>query len=185
MELTTVTLDNAEFVVRAGGQPTNTAVMIISPADQSPADYDAVAERLHNSGLSTWVLPASPKLDARAVVGVLDVLKLKWTHLVGVGEGAPIAWDVAANYFGRAGSLTVVDSAHPAALDPGALAGCPAVEVATTVVVTDPNVAAAANASGRYVHSDFRVVQLDNVSSVAKDAPASLAIEVVLRTSAW
>lgn len=181
MELTTVSLANAEYSVRAGGQPKAPAVLLITDAGEPAASYDNVAERLHNSGLRTLTVASDGGLTGDDAAALLDSLGVQWAHVVGVGAGGAIAWQLAANYFGRAASLTVVDSAHPAA-DGGQ---CPPVEVATTVVVTHPAKAALANVSARFVHSDFRTVELFGMEPIARKAPSALAIELVLRTSAW
>lgn len=186
MELTTVTLANTDYPVRVGGQPKSPAVLLITDAGESAASYDAVAERLHNSGLRTFTVTSDGRMDGEQASALLDHLNVQWAHLVGVGAGGAIAWRVAAHYFGRAASLTVVDSAHPSVAGPAAgEPPCPPVEVATTVIITHPANAPMANGSARYVHSDFRTVELFGMDPIAQKAPSALAIEVVLRTSAW
>jgi pimeloyl-ACP methyl ester carboxylesterase len=106
-------------------------------------------------------------------------------NLVGNGDGADVAWQLAARTFGRFVSLIVVNRGHPAIPDGnGAVRApdCPPVELPTTVVVGDPVHREAAELSGRRVYSDFRVVGMDD-GIVA--AGSQLATEIVLRTSTW
>jgi len=66
---------------------------------------------------------------------------------------------------------------------------CPPIEVPTTMVWSDGDLAlgrAQAEASGRYVYSDYRFSELHGVDHwVPQNAAASLASEIALRSSAW
>ncbi|GGG07462.1 alpha/beta hydrolase [Rhodococcoides trifolii] len=164
--------------VRVGGPAKGDAVLLIPGADDSPDVWDAVAERLHNSELRTVSIDSVAGLTDADVLAVLDELSIPWVNLVGNREGADIAWSLAARTFGRVVSLVAIDSGHPGA-------ECPPVEVRTTVVVADPAMQAAANASSRWVYGDFRIVTLDSCASAPLDAAPSVATEIVMRTSAW
>ena len=188
MELTHVAVGNGNCTVRIDGPESKHTVLLLPGAGDGPDVYDGVCERLHNSDLRTIVPEDITGLDETAVMGLLDELKVGWVNLVGSREGAELALSLAARQFGRFASLVVADRGHPAAPDAaGAVRGsdCPAVELPTTVMVGDPDRRAEADASGRFVYSDFRVVQLDGVSNVPAAAAAELATEIVLRTSPW
>ncbi|MEO9221600.1 MAG: alpha/beta hydrolase [Mycobacteriaceae bacterium] len=67
--------------------------------------------------------------------------------------------------------------------------GCPAVEVATTFLWSTEDAALRrrqAQNTGRYVHGDYRFVQIDGVTHwIPEQAAAQLATEIVLRSSPW
>ncbi|HEY5858604.1 MAG TPA: alpha/beta hydrolase [Aldersonia sp.] len=188
MESLQVATGDGRCDVRVGG-PESALVVVLLPASDDPATvYDAVCERLHNSGLRTVVIGADEQpLNERAVLAVLDELGLAWVNLVGNRDGAEVAWLLAARTFGRFVSLIVMDRGHPAIADgQGRVLAedCPAVEMPTTVLVGDPDYRDAAELSGRRVYSEFRVVQLPDGADVAS-ASGELATEIVLRTSSW
>ena len=174
--------------VRVAGPDSRHAVLLLPDAGDSVDVYDAVGERLHNSDLKTVALESIDGISDDAILAVLDELKLSWVHLVGSGAGAESAWTLAAKTFGRFASLIVVNRCHPAIADEQGTvraADCPPVELPTTLVVGSSLGRASADASGRFVYSDFRVVQLDGSVNVVADEPAALATEIVLRTSPW
>lgn len=188
MELTRVAVVGGNCTVRLGGPQSKHTVLLLPGAGDGPEVYDDVSERLHNSDLRTIAPESLSGLDETTVMALLDELTVGWVNLVGIREGAELAWNLAARQFGRFASLVVVDRGHPAVADHGGVVGgsaCPPVELSTTVVVTDPARRAEADASGRLVYSDFRVVQLDGVTDVLATAAAELATEITLRTSPW
>ncbi|WP_072687590.1 alpha/beta fold hydrolase [Rhodococcus marinonascens] len=188
MELTHVALAEGNCAVRIDGPLSKHTVLLLPGAGDSAAVYDGVCERLHNSDLRTIVPEDITGLDDRSIMALLDELKVGWVNLAGSREGAGLAWSLAARQFGRFASLVVADRGHPAAPDSeGVVRGsdCPPVELPTTVMVGSPDRRAEADASGRFVYSDFRVVQLDGVANIPASAPAELATEIVLRTSPW
>ncbi|MDV7352413.1 alpha/beta hydrolase [Rhodococcus oxybenzonivorans] len=188
MELTHVAVGDGDCTVRLDGPASRHAVLLLPGAGDAPDVYDDVCARLHNSDLRTIVPESIEGLDDSSVMGLLDELKVGWVNLVGSREGAELAWTLAARQFGRFASLVVADRGHPAAPDDKGLvreAGCPPVELPTTVMVGSPTRRAEADASGRFVYSDFRVVDLDGVTNVPASAAAALATEIVLRTSPW
>ncbi|OZD77800.1 hypothetical protein CH273_20625 [Rhodococcus sp. 05-339-2] len=188
MEFTHVSAAGGQCSVRVAGPDSRHAVLLLPDAGDSVDVYDAVGERLHNSDLKTVALESIDGISDDTILAVLDELKLSWVHLVGSGAGAESAWTLAAKTFGRFASLIVVNRCHPAIADEqGAVraADCPPVELPTTLVVGSSLGRASADASGRFVYSDFRVVQLDGSVNVVADEPAALATEIVLRTSPW
>lgn len=181
MELTRVAVGSGSCTVRIDGPVSKHAVLLL-PGKGDPVDlYDDVCERLHHSDLRTVAVESIENLDETSAVVLLDELNIAWVNLVGHREGADLAWLLAARQFGRFASLIAVDRGHPSASD---IAGVPPVEVPTTVVVGSGG-RAIADASGRFVYSDFRVTELPGVDDVVKSAPAELATEIVLRTSPW
>lgn len=163
--------------------------MLLLPGVGDSKDvFDGVAERLHNSDLKTIAVEDVSGLDHEGVLEVLDELALPWVHVVGSREGAELAWGLAARTFGKFASLVVCDRVHPAVADhEGTVvaADCPPIELPTTLVVGSSLMRPSADASGRLVYGDFRVVQLDGVDNIPVNAPAELATEIVLRTSPW
>lgn len=188
MELTHVAVRNGSCTVRIDGPASKHTVLLLPGAGDGSDVYDAVCDRLHNSDLRTIVPEDITGLDDAAVMTLLDEAKVGWVNLVGSREGADLAWRLAARQFGRFASLVVVDRGHPAVPDSKGVvreSDCPPVELPTTVMVGGPERRAEADASGRFVYSDFRVVQLDGIANVPASAPAELATEIVLRTSPW
>ncbi|NKS63777.1 alpha/beta hydrolase [Rhodococcus hoagii] len=188
MESTNVAVGSGTVTVRIGGPESRHTVLLLPDAGASADVFDAVCARLHDSDLRTVVPETVDGLDEPSVIAMLDELKLPWVNLVGAGAGAEIAWQLAAKTFGRFASLIVADRGHPAVpgVDGAVLdAGCPAVELPTTVVVGTSLGRPSADASGRYAYSEFRIVQLDGVDDIPSKAPAELATEIVLRTGSW
>lgn len=174
--------------MRIAGPDSRHTVLLLPGAGDAADVYDGVAERLHNSDLSTVAVENVEGLDHTAILEVLDELALPWVHVVGNREGAELAWTLAARTFGRLASLVVCDRGHPAVPDEEGnvlAADCPPVELPTTIVVGSSLRRASADGSGRLVYGDFRVVQLDGVGDVPSEATPALATEIVLRTSPW
>ncbi|NLU81500.1 alpha/beta hydrolase [Rhodococcus sp. HNM0569] len=188
METTQLTVGGHTVSVAQGGVTNPHSVLLLPGATDAPEVFDDVCSRLHTSDLRTVVPDVRDGLDADTVMGVLDALGVGWVHLVGVDEGAELAWQLAARQFGRFTSLVVADRGHPAVPSLNGIApgtDCPAVELPTTVLVADERRAPEAEGSGRYVYADFRVVELGGVTSVPMHAPAEFATEIVLRSSPW
>lgn len=186
METTHIAIGDSTCPVRLDGPTSPHVVLLLPDAGDDPGVFDAVCERLHSSDLRTVVPESLDGLDVDAVIALLDELKVAWVNLVGTGAGADLAWQVAARKFGRFGSLVVINRPHPAAPGPGGAArqsDCPAVEVPTTAIFTHgvPD----DGGTARFVYADYRSVDLGKVANVARDAPAELATEIVLRTSLW
>ncbi|MGW4478542.1 hypothetical protein [Rhodococcus triatomae] len=181
MELTEVTVGQVTHSVRVDGPESAHIVVLLPGAGEDASVFDAVCERLHGSELRTVVPDTVAGLDVAGLLALLDGLGLTYVNLAGNREGAELAWQAAARTFGRFKSLVVADAAHPA------VAGddCPAVEIPTTVLVGADAVRPDAAASGRRCYSDFRVVELDGIGSVPRDASAAFATEISLRTSMW
>ncbi|HET7739557.1 MAG TPA: alpha/beta hydrolase, partial [Mycobacterium sp.] len=156
-------------------------------AHQGPAAYDGVCQRLHTASLKTVVIGPDPRLSAKAVVGILDTLGVRWALLVGDRLGGELAWELAATRLDRFIGLVVVDRGHPRVADQTGLIrdnACPPVEVNTTALVSSPAARSVAKASQRFVYGDYRVVELLGRRS-AQESTAQLAAEIVMRTSTW
>lgn len=188
MEPTDVAIPAGTFTVRIDGPESRHAVLLLPGAGESAEVYDAVCERLHHSDLRTFVPETIEGLDVAGVHALLDALKLPWVHLVGSGAGAELAWAVASGRFGRFASLVVADRGHPAVPDAEGVvrdANAAPAEVPTTVLVGSAARRAEADASMRYVLSEFRVVELSGVGNIPAEAPAELASAIALRTGSW
>ncbi|UGT42195.1 alpha/beta hydrolase [Nocardia yamanashiensis] len=187
MESRRITVGDRVWTVRVGGPESRHHVLLL-PDVGDPADvYDQVCARLQTSDLHTIVIEPGAGLDSATVLAILDELKVPWANLVGCGSGAQLAWQLAARGFGRFMSLIAAGHGHPAAAGAdGQVAdpGCPPVEIPTTLLATKSLPRAVAEASGRFVYGEFRLVPVD-VADVAGEAGHELATEVVLRTSFW
>lgn len=181
------TLDGFTVQVAVSGPENGTVVVLLAAEQRGPAAYDAVCERLHNAALRTVVIGADPRLTPKSVIGILDSLRVPWAVVVGDRTGAELAWQLAATRLGRFTGLVAIDRAHPRIADADGVVGdekCPAVEIATTVMVSTPALRDMAKESWRYVFGDFRVVDMLGRRN-ANESTAQLATEIVLRTSGW
>ncbi|MFE3546636.1 alpha/beta hydrolase [Nocardia sp. NPDC059177] len=182
-----ITVGDQAWTVRVDG-PSSRHNVLLLPDTDDPADvFDQVCARLHESDLQTVVVESVAGLEPAGVHAILDALELPYVNVAGRGAGAALAWRVCAGRFGRFMSLVVADHGHPAvpAAD-GTVsdATCPPLELPVTMLVTKSLPRATADASGRYVYGEFRVVPLE-VDNVATEGAHELATEIVLRTSLW
>lgn len=187
METRRITVGDRAFTVRVDGPETRHTVLLL-PDEGDPVDgYDQVVSRLTTSDLRTLAIESIDGLTPADVPVLLDELGVPYAHIAGRGVGAELAWQVCSGSFGRYISMVVADRAHPAvpatdgtAADPD----CRPMELPVTVLVTKGLDRATAEASGRFVYGEFRVVEVD-VDNVATEAAHELATEIVLRTSLW
>jgi pimeloyl-ACP methyl ester carboxylesterase len=177
-----MTVDGITVPVSVSGPDNAPVVVLLGDAGHSVAAYDAVCARLHIASLRTVVIGADDRLSVPTVLGVLDKLQVRWAVVVGDRSGAGLAWELAARRLDRVTGLVVVDRGHPRVVDPAA--DCPAVEVNTTVLVSNATARTAARGSQRYVYGDCRVVDMPARRNAA-ESTAQLAGEIVLRTSTW
>lgn len=187
MESRRITVGDRTWTVRVDGPESRHTVLLL-PDVGDPADvYDRLAARLHTSDLRTLAVETVDDLDPAAVHTLLDELGVPYAHVAGRGAGAALAWRTCAGPFGRFISLVVADHGHPAAPDGAghvADADCRPLELPVTMLVTKRLPRSVADASGRFVYGEFRVVQVD-VDNVAAEADQELATEIVLRTGLW
>lgn len=182
-----LTVDGFPVAVNVAGPEKGPVVLVLGAANQAPAAYDGVCQRLHTANLRTVVVGPDRRLSPKSVIGILDSLAVKWALLVGDRAGGEIAWDLAASKLDRFIGLVVIDRGHPCVAD---LTGvvrdedCPPVEINTTAMVSTPAARAVAQASQRYVFGDFRLVEMLGRRNAA-ESTAQLAAEIVLRTSTW
>jgi pimeloyl-ACP methyl ester carboxylesterase len=187
MPSTMVTIDGFPATVDVSGPEKGSVVALLGAAQQAPAAYDAVCQRLHTASLRTVVIAPDPRLSAKAVVGILDTLDVKWSLLVGDRVGGELAWELAATRLDRFIGLVVIDRGHPRVPDQAGIVRdehCPPVEVNTTALVSTPAARSIAKASQRFVYGDYRLVELQGRRN-AQESTAQLAAEIVLRTSTW
>jgi pimeloyl-ACP methyl ester carboxylesterase len=187
MPSTMMTVDGFPVSVGVSGPEQAPVVVVLGAEGQAVAAYDAVVQRLHIASLRTVVVGADPRLTPKAILGVLDTLGVPWAVLVGDRAGAELAWELGATRLDRFTGLVVVDRGHPRVADTAGVVrdgDCPAVEIATTALVSTPAMRAVAGESQRYVYGDFRVVDMPRRRNTA-DSTAQLAAEIVLRTSTW
>ena len=182
-----ITVGDQARTVRVDGPSSRHNVLLLPDADD-PADvFDTVCTRLHESDLQTIVVESTEGLDPAGVLTILDELDLPYVNVAGRWSGAELAWRVCAGRFGRFMSLVVADHGHPAVPDADGRvpdASCPPLELPVTMLVTKSLPRATADASGRYVYGEFRVVPLE-VHNIATEAGHEFATEIVLRTSLW
>jgi pimeloyl-ACP methyl ester carboxylesterase len=181
------TVDGFPIQVAISGPEKGSVVLVLGAAQRTPSAYEPVCERLHTASLRTVVFGPDPRLSAKSVVGILDVLDIDWAVLVGDRVGGELAWELAATRLDRFTGLVVIDRGHPRVAD---LTGvirdehCPPVEINTTALVSTPAALAVARASQRYVYGEYRVVELLGRRN-AQESTVQLAAEIVLRTSTW
>jgi pimeloyl-ACP methyl ester carboxylesterase len=181
------TVDGFAVPVDVSGPDKGSVVLLLGATDLAPAAYDGVCMRLHTANLRTVVMAADPRLTPKSVLGILDVLGVRWAVVVGDRAGADLAWDLAASRLDRFTGLIVIDRGHPRVPDrAGAIrdGDCPAVEMNTTAMVSSPAARTVARASQRFVYGDYRLVDMLTRRN-AHEATAQLAAEIVLRTSTW
>ena len=111
------TLDGFPVSVSVTGPDKGVVVVILGDEDRAPAAYDAACERLHTASLRTVVIGIDPRLTAKSVVGILDVLGINWAVVVGDRAGGELAWELAATRLGRFVGLVVIDRGHPRVAD--------------------------------------------------------------------
>lgn len=181
------TVDGFPIQISDTGPEKGPVVVVLSAAQRALPAYDAVCERLHTASLRTIAIAADPRLTPKSVVGILDVLDVRWGVLVGDRDGAEIAWELAATRLDRFTGLVVIDRGHPRVADHAGVirdGDCPPVEINTTVLVSNSAAHSVAQASRRFVYGDYRVVELLSRRN-AHESTAQLAAEIVLRTSTW
>ncbi|WP_197380949.1 alpha/beta hydrolase [Mycolicibacterium mengxianglii] len=181
------TVEGFPIPVEVAGPERGPAVALLAAEGVGPAAYESVCTRLHTANLRTVVLGADSRLTPKSVLGILDVVGVRWAVVVGDRAGADLAWELAASRLDRFTGLVVVDRGHPRVPDiTGAVRDddCPAVEMNTTALVSSAAARAVANASQRFVYGDYRVVDM-LARRNAHEATAQLAGEIVLRTSTW
>ena len=180
------TLDGFPVSVSVTGPDKGIVVVILGDEERAPAAYDAACERLHTASLRTVVIGIEPRLTAKSVVGILDVLGINWAVVVGDRAGGELAWELAATRLGRFVGLVVIDRGHPRVADLNGMVlddDCPPVEIGTTVLVSSPAARAVARNSQRFVYADYRVVDLGRRNT--QESTAQLTAEIVMRTSSW
>ncbi|AXK89859.1 MULTISPECIES: hypothetical protein [Nocardia] len=187
MESRRITVGDRTFTVRVDGPETRHTVLLL-PDVGDPVDvFDQVVARLTTSDLRTLAVESVEGLEPADVHALLDALGVPYAHVAGRGAGAEIGWQLCSGPFGRFISLVVADRAHPAVPGPdGTVADthCRPLELPVTVLVTKGLPRPVADASGRHVYGEFRVVEVD-VDNVATEADHEMATEIVLRTSLW
>lgn len=182
-----ITVGDRAWTVRVDGPESRHSVLLLPDAGDPVDVYDQVCARLHTSDLRTYTVESIDGLDPAGVHAILDELGVPWVNVAGRGAGSALAWQVCAGPFGRFISMVVADRGHPAITGAdGAItdAGSRPMELPVTVLVTKNLPRSVADASGRFVYGEFRVVEID-VDNVATEADHELATEIVLRTSLW
>lgn len=182
-----MTVDGFPVPVGISGPEKGPVVVLLGAAQQAASAYDAVCQRLHTASVRTVVIGPDPRLTGKAVIGILDMLEVRWGVLVGDRVGGELAWELAATRMDRFVGLIVVDRGHPRVADQSGVIRdehCPPVEMNTTALVSTPAARAVARASQRFVYGDFRIVDLLGRRN-AQESTAQLAAEIVMRTSTW
>src|SRR5690606_6704656 len=187
MESRRITLGERTVTVRVDGPHTRHTVLLLPDAGDPADAYDEVVARLTTSDLRTLAVESVEGRTPADVPALLDELGVPYAHVAGRGAGAELAWRTCAGPFGRYISMVVADRPHPAVPGPGGAPAdpdCRPLELPVTVLVTKGLDRAAAEASGRHVYGEFRLVEVE-ADDVAAEAAHELATEIVLRTSLW
>ena len=141
MPSTMVTVDGFPVPVDVAGPDKGSVVVLLGAAQQAASAYDAVCQRLHTASLRTIVVGPDPRLTAKSVVGIMDMLDVRWALLVGDRIGGELAWELAATRLDRFIGLVVIDRGHPRVADQSGVIRdehCPPVEMNTTALVSTP-----------------------------------------------
>lgn len=182
-----MTVDGFPAAVSVTGPEKGPVVVVLGAAQQPPAAYDGLCQRLHTAALRTVVIGADPRLTPKSVVGILDSLDIQWGVLVGDRAGGERAWELAATRLDRFIGLVAIDRGHPRVPDANGVVRddrCPPVEINTTALVSTRATLAVAQASQRYVYGDYRVVELLTRRN-AQESTAQLAVEIIMRANTW
>lgn len=154
-------IDGVAVPVMMSGPETGRTIVMLDNAARNGGAYDEVRERLEVAMFRTVVIYRHEGLSPKAVVSVLDQLKVVGGVLVADAEGGELAWKVAAAHGDRFTGLVVVDCSHPAVPDVHGVVRdkrCPVVQLDTTVLVSTPAAHAAALACRRFIRGDFRLL---------------------------
>jgi len=181
------TVDGYPIQVCDTGPEKGSVVVLLCAAQRALPTYDPLCERLHTASLRTIAVAPDPRLTPKSVMGILDVLDIKWAVLVGDRDGAELAWELAATRLDRFTALVVIDRGHPRVPDVAGVVrhtDCPPVEINTTALVSSAAAHSVAQASQRFIYGEYRVVELLSRRN-AHESTAQLAAEIVLRTSTW
>lgn len=176
-------IDGTVVPVRMSGPETGRTIIMFEETPRVDGPYGAIRERLHVAMFRTVVISTHDGLTPKAVVTVLDQLKMPAGLLVGDGAAGDLAWGLAAAHGPRFTGLVVVDCGHPSVPDVDGDVGdihCPAVEVDTTALVGSSAAQAVARASRRMVHGEFRLVELAGPRA-SRHFTTQLAAEIVVR----
>jgi len=177
-------IDGFQVPVTLSGPDKGRVVIMLDETPTTTDAYEIVGRRLHLAMFRTVVIPAHERLNPKSVIDMLDRLKVPGGLLVGDGTGGELAWSLAATERERFTGLVVIDVGHPRVPDTGGAIRDnhgPAVEVDTTALVSTRAAHAVARASRRYVHGEFRLVELAGPRA-SRHFAAQLATEIVLRS---
>jgi hypothetical protein len=155
-------IDDVAVPVIVSG-PTTGRTIIMFDEGRSGRPYDLVRERLHVAMFRTVAITTSDHLTPKAVISILDQLKVSAGLLFADSRAGDLAWRLAGAYGARFTGLVVVDCGHPSVPDVHGKVRdrrCPPVEVDTTSLVSTPAMQAVARASRRLVQGEFRLVEL-------------------------
>ena len=176
-------IDGGQVPVTLSGPVTGRVVIMLEEPAGGAQHYEVIRERLHVAMFRTVVIPATKQLTSKSIIGILDQLKVASGLLVGDGAGGELAWHLAAGYRERFTGLVAIDCGHPRVPDLDGVIrdkDCPAVEVDTTVLVGTRAAHAVAHASRRFVHAEFRMVELAG-RRTSRYFAAQLGNEIVVR----
>jgi hypothetical protein len=175
-------IDEVAVPVMVSGPATGRTIIMFD-GGRNGRPYDLVRERLHVAMFRTVVIARSDGLTPKAVISILDQLKVSAGLLFADSRAGDLAWRLAGAYGARFTGLVVVDCGHPGAPDVhGEIRDirCPPVEVDTTALVSTAATHAVARASRRLVHGEFRLVELAG-RRASRHFTMQVAAEIVVR----
>ncbi|UNB49914.1 alpha/beta hydrolase [Mycolicibacterium sp. YH-1] len=178
------TIDGLAVHVTAQGPAGGKTVVLLDQRSNGESPYRAIRERLHIAKVRTVDISADRAVSDKAVIQILDALRVRYAVLVGDRAGAEIGWKTAAHHPQRITGLVVIDRGHPRTADlTGTICDkyCPHVCTDTTVLVSTGAAHSIARASRRYVRGDFRIAELAGRRG-SRHFIAQLSTEIVLRT---
>lgn len=176
-------IDGLPVQVSVQGPAGGRTVVLLDKSHTGESPYQDIRDRLHVAKVHTVGISAGFVVSDRAVVGILDSLRIPCAVLVGDGPCAKIAWQTAAHHPQRITGLVVIDGGHPRTTN-GARRDddlCPHVFADTTALVSSRAAGSIARASRCYVRGDFRMADLAGTRG-SRHFITQLSTEIVMRT---
>ena len=171
---------NRTLAVDVSGPRDGHAVVMLNELGADNDFVESVRARLHIALLRTVVITSHQSPHPQELLDILRRVGVSWSLLVADRGLGPVAWKLAATHRDLFSGLIVVDCGHPRVADAAGMVidpHCPPVLADTTALFSGNTEAAVAQASGRYVHGQFRLV---NLARHVDHRVSQLACEIVL-----
>jgi pimeloyl-ACP methyl ester carboxylesterase len=177
------TVDGLAVQVSTQGPAGDRTVVVLDMSHTGESRYQDIRDRLHVAKVQTVGISAGFVVSDKAVIDILDSLRIPCAVLVADGPCADMAWQAAAHHPQRITGLVLIDGGHPRAANRARRDDdlCPHVFADTTVLVSSSAAGSIARASRCYVRGDFRMADLAGPRG-SRHFIAQLSTEIVMRT---